>query len=65
MKKFAKIFALVLVLAMAMSVMAGCVKEPAASTPSSTPKGEDNKVTVTWYNGSEELKTEEVERAPS
>jgi len=62
MKKFAKIFALVLVLAMALSVMAGCVKEPAASTPSSTPKGEDNKVTVTWYNGSEELKTEKVEK---
>ena len=61
MKKFAKIFALVLVLAMAMSVMAGCVKEPAASNPT-TPKGDDNKVSVTWYNGSEELKTEEVEK---
>lgn len=62
MKKFAKIFALVLVLAMAMSVMAGCVEEPAASNPTTTPKGDDNKVTVTWYNGSEELKTEEVEK---
>ena len=62
MKKFAKILALVLVLAMAMSVMAGCVKEPAASTPSSTTKGDDNKVTVTWYNGSTELKSEQVEK---
>lgn len=62
MKKFAKIFALVLVLAMAMSVMAGCVEEPAASNPTTTPKGDDNKVTVTWYNGSEELRTEEVEK---
>ena len=62
MKKFAKILALVLVLAMSLCVMAGCVEEPGASTPDSTPKGEDNKVTVTWYNGSTELKSEKVEK---
>lgn len=62
MKKFAKILALVLVLAMSLCVMAGCVEEPGTSTPDSTPKGEDNKVTVTWYNGSTELKSEKVEK---
>lgn len=60
MKKFAKILALVLVLAMALCVMAGCGEKPeASSTPS---QSESNKVTVTWYNGSTELKSEQVEK---
>lgn len=61
MKKFAKIFALVLVLAMTLCVMAACGEKPSTSTPAAT-QGNGNKVTVTWYNGSEELKTEQVEK---
>ena len=49
MKKTLKIFSLLLVLSMALSVFAGC-----------SLSGEGEKVTVTWYNGSEVLKTEEV-----
>ena len=60
MKKFARILALALVLAMTLSVMVGCT-EPEASTPAPT-QTQGNKVTVTWYNGSEELKTEQVEK---
>lgn len=61
MKKFAKILALVLVLAMFLCVMAACGEKPNASTPAPS-QGDANKVTVTWYNGSEELKTEQVEK---
>ena len=50
MKKFAKIFALVLVLAMTLCVMAACGEKPSTSTPAAT-QGNGNKVTVTWYNG--------------
>ena len=59
MKKFAKIVALVLVFAMALGVMAACGDN---TNPTTTSADKGNKVTVTWYNGSEELKTEQVEK---
>ncbi len=50
------IIALLLAMVMVMGLFAGCAQEAA-------PSGDDaNKVTVTWYNGSEELKTEKVEK---
>ena len=62
MKKTLRILSLVMVLAMALSVFTGCaaidkIKEllglggPVAET-----------VTVTWYQGSKELRTEKVEK---
>lgn len=64
MKKTARILALVLAVVMALAVMTACQpNQPATSKPTgSTPKGDDNKVTVTWYDGSTVLKTEEIEK---
>ena len=53
MKHIARIAALVLVLAVSLGILAGCNQDPVE-----TPAGD--KVTVTWYNGSEELKSEQV-----
>ncbi len=51
--------ALVLVLVMALALFAGCTD----SAEPTKPAGDDaNKVTVTWYVGSKELKSEKVEK---
>lgn len=59
MKKTAKLLALVLALVMALSALTAC-NDSAATTP--VEESGDDMVTVTWYNGSEELKAEQVKK---
>lgn len=70
MKKSVKILALVLVMAMVLSVMAACTgnqnptttaKPQGTTAPTTAAPTNSNKVTVYWWNGSNELKSEEVE----
>lgn len=51
MKKSFSVLALVLALVMMIGMISGC-----------TPKNDGEKVTVSWYEGSKELKTEQVEK---
>ncbi len=53
MKRILSAIALMLVMVMMLTVMAGCAEKPVDDA---------NKVTVTWYNGSKELKTEKVDK---
>lgn len=62
MKKFSLI-SLLLAMVMASAVMfTSCNIFLPSSEESSSEQPVDNKVTVTWYDGTEELKTEEVEK---
>ncbi len=55
-------FAMILVVAMALSLLAGCVAgDPKDTTPApAADKGD--KITITWYHGSKELKSEQVDK---
>ncbi len=64
MKRFSRIFALVLALVMTASVFAACGGDEADTTAAGTnaATADENKVHVTWYYGSEILKEEDVEK---
>ncbi len=55
MKRIFSVLALVLALCMMLGMMAGCA-------PETESEDDGNKVTVSWYEGSKELKTEKVEK---
>ncbi len=61
MKKFLSILALVMSLVMCVSMFAACGDKDGADTTAASTE-DANKVTVTWYNGTKELKTEKVEK---
>ena len=67
MKKFLSAFALIMVLAISLSCFAACFSEtPEEPTDKATDKPtdkveEDNKVTVSWYQGSKLLKEEKID----
>ncbi len=62
MKKFLSILALVMSLVMCVSMFAACGDKDGADTTAASTQDDANKVTVTWYNGTKELKTEKVEK---
>lgn len=57
MKRSLKILALVMAVVMMMGLISGCKAEPAGTTAAKA-----NTVTVSWYEGSQELKSEKVEK---
>ncbi len=59
MKKLVSVLALVLVATLMLTMLVGCGDEP---TPDPAPNPDDGKVTVTWYDGTKELKTEKVDK---
>ncbi len=56
MKRIHSIIALVLAMVMMLAMFTGC------NPTEEAPADDANKVTVTWYNGSQELKSEKVEK---
>ncbi len=70
MKKTLRILSLTMVIAMMLSVFTGCalvdnIKDILGGiipNPNPEPTPDDNTVTVTWYHGAKELKTEKVEK---
>ncbi len=59
MKRSLKVLALVMAVVMMLGLISGCQSEPGGTT---TTQNNANTVTVSWYEGSKELKTEKVEK---
>lgn len=59
MKKFLSTLALVMVFVLSLTTLASCI---GGNDDGTTAPSEDNKVTVSWYQGSKLLKEEEIEK---